>query len=59
MNKDKILATLAELPNEIELDLLLEKLVFIEKVEKGLAQIEKGKTQSHQEVKDLVQKWSK
>ncbi len=59
MNKDKILATLAELPNEIELDLLLEKLVFIEKVEKGLAQIEKGKIQSHQEVKDLVQKWSK
>ena len=59
MNKDKILATIAELPNEIELDLLLEKLVFIEKVEKGLAQIEQGKTQSHQEVKDLVQKWSK
>ena len=59
MNKDKILATIAELPNEIELDLLLEKLDFIEKVEKGLAQIEQGKTQSHQEVKDLVQKWSK
>ncbi len=59
MKKDKVLATVAELPNEFELDVLLEKLVFMEKVEKGLNQIEEGKVKTQQEVKDLVQQWRK
>jgi hypothetical protein len=59
MKKEKVLATVAELPNEFELDVLLEKLVFMEKVEKGLNQIEEGKVKTQQEVKDLVQQWRK
>ena len=59
MKKEKVLATVAELPNEFELDVLLEKLVFMEKVEKGLNQIEEGKVKTQQEVKELLQQWRK
>jgi hypothetical protein len=50
---------LKELPKEFELDILLEKLVFVEKVNEGLSQIKKGKTISHDKVKETVLKWKK
>ena len=57
MKKDKVLDTVNELPNEFELDELFEKLVFVEKVEKGLKQLKKGKTLSHEKVKQMSKKW--
>jgi predicted transcriptional regulator len=32
-------------------------LIFIEKVEAGLKQLEEGKTISHENVKEIVKKW--
>ncbi|MBP6431687.1 MAG: hypothetical protein KA319_07970 [Ferruginibacter sp.] len=57
MKKEKVLETVNELPQEFELDDLLEKLVFIEKVEQGLEQVTIGKVISHEEVKERVKKW--
>ncbi len=57
MKKEKVIETVSELPQEFELDVLLEKLVFIEKVEKGLKQIKEGKTKTHEEVKEIVKGW--
>lgn len=57
MKKEKVIETITELPQEFELDELLEKLIFIEKVEKGLKQIQEGKTKTHEEVKEIVKKW--
>lgn len=57
MNKDKALSTINDFPQEFELDDLLEKLIFIEKVEKGLNDLNKGKTISHEDVKEIVKKW--
>ena len=59
MKREKVLQTLKELPKEFELDILLEKLVFIEKINDGLSQIKKGKTISHDTVKETVLKWQK
>ncbi|HTF18065.1 MAG TPA: hypothetical protein VK658_08340 [Chryseolinea sp.] len=59
MKKEKVIATVKELPQEFELEELIEKLVFVEKVEKGLQQAEQGKVTPHQEVKELVKKWQK
>jgi predicted transcriptional regulator len=36
---------------------LIERLVFVEKVEQGLAQLKKGKTVSHEKVKEMTKKW--
>ncbi len=57
MKKEKVIEAVTELPQEFELDVLLEKLIFIDKVEKGLEQIQLGKTKTHEEVKEIVKKW--
>jgi hypothetical protein len=57
MKKAKAINTIKELPEEFELDDLLEKLIFVEKVENGLKQLTKGKTVPHDKVKEIVKKW--
>jgi hypothetical protein len=51
MKREKILETVKELPQEFDLDELIERLIFVDKVEKGLKQIDEGKTMTHQDVK--------
>lgn len=57
MKREKVIDTMNDLPQEFELEELLERLVFVEKVESGLAQVENGKTVSHDQVKEIVKKW--
>ncbi|MEO5501389.1 MAG: hypothetical protein ABIR31_08095 [Ginsengibacter sp.] len=57
MKRDKVIDTIKELPEEFELEALIERLVFVEKVEQGLAQVKMGKTVSHDKVKELIKKW--
>ncbi|MEK6480033.1 hypothetical protein WJR50_20995 [Catalinimonas sp. 4WD22] len=59
MTKDKVLVAVNELPQEFELEELIERLVFIEKVEKGLQQLDKGETKSHEEAKRIIKSWQK
>ena len=57
MKKDKVIDTVKGLPEEFELDELLKKLIFIEKVDMGLAQVEEGKVIAHETVKEIVKQW--
>ncbi len=57
MKRDKVMETIKEFPQEFDLEELIERLVFVEKVEKGLEQLKEGKTVSHDQVKDMVKKW--
>ena len=57
MERDKVLDTIKELPEQFELEDLIEKLIFIEKVEQGLKQLDEGKTVSHEKVKEITSKW--
>lgn len=57
MKKETALDVINELPHEFELDELLEKLIFIEKVEDGLNQLEEGKSISHDDLKKSIEKW--
>ncbi len=60
MKKNKILETVNDLPKEFDLDELLERLIFIDKVEKGLEQVENGKTLKQSEVEaHFKKKWKK
>jgi len=59
MRRERVIETIKELPNEFDLETVIERLIFIDKVEKGLKQAEEGKTISHEEVKNRVSKWSK
>lgn len=59
MTKDKLLEAVNELPQEFDLDELIERLIFIEKVEKGLQQLDKGETKTHDEAKRIIKSWQK
>lgn len=57
MKRDKAIETVKEFPQEFELEDLIERLVFLEKIEKGLQQVEQGKTVPHEKVKEMTKKW--
>ncbi len=57
MKRDKAIDAVKDLPKEFELEDLLERLIFVEKVEQGLTQLKKGKTIAHNKVKEIVKKW--
>ncbi len=59
MTKQVAIATINDLPQEFELDELIERLIFIDKVERGLVQLDQGQTKSHNSVKEFVKKWQK
>lgn len=57
MKREKAIETINEFPQEFELEELMEKLVFAEKIEKGLQQLNEGKTIPHEQVKEITKKW--
>lgn len=57
MKKETVIEAMRELPQNFELENLLEKLVFMEKVEAGLLQLEQGNTLPHDEVIEMTKKW--
>ena len=59
MSKDAILSAVNAMPDEVELDVLLERLVFMAKAEEGLQQSRNGQITTHKEVKKMAQAWSK
>ncbi|SNS71018.1 hypothetical protein SAMN05421640_0947 [Ekhidna lutea] len=59
ITKEKALDTLNEMPSSFEVEELIEKLIFIEKVEIGLEQLEKGETVSNEMLKQEVKEWRK
>ena len=59
MNKQTALDSLKDMPQDFELDELIERLVVLEKIEKGRKDVESGKTFSHEEAKAELNKWLK
>ncbi len=59
MNRETAIEAVKELPQEFNLEELMEKLVFVEKVEQGLKQLDEEKTVSHEQLKDRVREWQK
>ena len=59
MKRTNVIQVLNELPKEFLLDDLLERLLVIEKIEKGLQDLKDGKTISHEKVKKAAAQWQK
>lgn len=58
MKKHRVIETLDHLPDEFSLEDLVEKLLFLGKVEKGLQDAEEGKTISlHKAKMRMEKKW--
>ena len=59
MTKEEVIEAMNTLPEKFDLDALVERLIYIEKVEEGFAAIERGEAKTHDEVKQLVKSWRK
>ena len=59
MTKIQVLNTVKDLPEEFSIDVLLDKLLLLHKVEVAQGQIKEGKTLSHDEAKEKMSKWLK
>ena len=57
MEKKKALEVIEEMSEHFELEELIERLIFIEKVEKGLQQVAEGKVTPHEDVKKMSKQW--
>ena len=59
MSKETLLAAADQLPDHFELDELIDRLLLIQKIEKGREQSRNNQTYSQEEIKQLVKTWSK
>ena len=59
LNKEKVKAEIENLPNEFSIDDLVERLIFMEKVEKGILQSERGEVIPDAEFEKEMEKWFK
>ncbi len=57
ITKTQIIDTLNLLPEKLTIDQLIEHLIFIEKVQKGLDDSNSGKVNSKEETKKKLIKW--
>lgn len=55
--KKKVQEQIALLPDKFSIDELVEKLILIEKIEKGISQSEKGEVLSEEDLEREIEKW--
>lgn len=59
LSKSEILKGIKDLPDQVSLEELIDRFIFIEKVKKGITSAETGKVTSHDDVRKMVNSWSK
>lgn len=61
ITKEKIIESIKAMPEEKfeNIDVLLERIVLLEKIETGLEQIENGDTHTNEEMNQIIEEWFK
>ncbi len=59
LTKQKVQNTLKKLPDSFTIDEFIDQLIFIQKMEKGLAQSNAGKVHTKEQAKKKLGKWLK
>jgi predicted transcriptional regulator len=57
LTKEKVKRTIDRMPDNFTVDQVVEELVVLDKIEKGLKEVEEGKVYSTQQVQDQLKKW--
>lgn len=58
ITKEAVKKSIKNLPDSFTIDELIEKLIFIEKLEEGIKQSNENITVSNEDVKKMIDKWS-
>jgi predicted transcriptional regulator len=59
LTKEIVQKTIDSLPASFTIDELIDELIFREKVEEGIQQADAGKVISNEDMKMIIEKWSK
>jgi hypothetical protein len=59
ITKTQLLDTLDKLPENLTIDQVIDHLIFVEKVQKGLDESAKGLSNTKEEAKEKLKKWLK
>jgi len=61
LTKEKLIETINSMPEDRfdDINILLERIVELEKIERGLDDLEKGNVHTHDEVGEIVKTWFK
>jgi len=59
ITKTQLIDTLNKLPENLTIDQLIDHIIFVEKVQKGLADSAEGRIHSKEEAKHKLNKWLK
>ena len=57
--KEKMLRAVQGLPDDVSVEDAMERLFVLAKIERGIAQANRGETVPHQAVRDRMAKWLK
>ncbi len=55
--KEEIFELMKQIPDDLTVDEALEQLQLLYDVQKGLEEAERGETVSHEEAKQIIEKW--
>lgn len=59
ITKTQIINTLEKLPENLTVDQVIDHLIFLEKVQKGLDDSASGRTYTQEEAREKLRKWLK
>jgi predicted transcriptional regulator len=59
LTKERLNKTIEELPESFTIDELIERLIVVEKIEKGIRDSDEGKVIAHGDVLQIINQWSK
>ncbi|MEQ8417179.1 MAG: hypothetical protein RIB71_22035 [Imperialibacter sp.] len=57
MKKTQVLDAIQDMPEDIAIDVLMEKLIVLQKIEEGQKQIQEGKVYTEEEAEKKLEKW--
>lgn len=57
MKKEIVVESISKLPDEFSIEEIIDRLITIEKIEKGKQQIKEGKVNTEEEAKAKLDKW--
>ena len=59
LTKKRVQRSIENLPDSFSIDQLIEQLIFTEKIEEGIKQSEEGKIITNEDVRKIIDKWSR
>ncbi|MFZ6013114.1 MAG: hypothetical protein ACOYXT_22415 [Bacteroidota bacterium] len=57
MKKSTVIESINKLPDEFSIDEIIERLIIIEKIEKGRQEVKDGKVNTDEQAKAKLKKW--